>query len=214
VAPLTFTPATISYGTQVVGTTSAAKTVTVKNVSASAITLSSIASSGDFTAVGSGTKPCAAGLQLNAAASCTMSVTFSPAFGASGSVTGAIVVTDNASVGQQVLDVKGPAGLPLSFTPTSLTFAPQTVANSSTPQTVTLTNNLASSVSPTIAGSGEFAAVPGGLTPCGASLASKATCTFTVIFTPSGVGTRTSAVTVTDSANPGAQSMNVTGTGQ
>jgi hypothetical protein len=126
VAPLTFTPATISYGTQVVGTTSTAKIVTVKNVSASAVTLSSIASSGDFTAVGSGTKPCAAGLQLNAAASCTMSVTFSPAFGASGSVTGAIVVTDNASVGQQVLDVKGPAGLPLSFTPTSLTFAPQT----------------------------------------------------------------------------------------
>jgi len=214
VAPLTFTPATLSYGTQVVGTTSAAKTVTVKNTSAGAVTLSSIASTGDFAAVGSGTKPCAASLQLNAGASCTMSVTFFPAFGASGTITGAVVITDNAAVGQQILDVKGPASLPLTFSPTSLTFAAQDVATSSAPQTVTVMNNLTAAISPTIAGSGEFAAVPGGATPCGASLTSKAKCTFTVTFTPSGVGTRVSAVTVIDAANPSAESMNVTGTGQ
>jgi hypothetical protein len=34
-----------------------------------------------------------------------------------------------------------------------------------------------------------------------------------VTFTPSAVGTRASAVTVTDSANPSVQTMNVTGTG-
>jgi hypothetical protein len=186
----------------------------VKNVSASTITLSSIASSGEFTAAGSGTTKCIAGLLLNASQSCTLSVTFSPALGANGSISGAVVFTDTASVGQQIFDVKGTAALPLTFAPTSLTFAAQTVATASAAQTVTITNNLSTSVSPVIAGNGDYAAVPGGTTPCTSTLAAKAKCTFTVTFTPSAVGTRASAVTVTDSANPAVQTLTVTGTGQ
>ncbi len=214
VAPLTFTPATLTFAAQAVGTISTGKTVTVKNTSASTLTLSAIASSGDFAEVGSGTTPCAASLALNAGASCTMSVTFSPAFGAAGAINGAVVVSDNATVGRQIFDVKGTAALPLTFSPASLTFPAQNVATSSAPQTVTITNNLAGSVTLAIAGSGEFAAVPGGLTPCGASLAGHAKCTFSVTFAPSAVGTRGSAATVTDSANPSLQSVNVIGTGQ
>jgi hypothetical protein len=213
-APLTFTPANLTFSTEAVGTTSTAKTVTVKNVSASAVTLSSIASSGEFTAAGSGTTKCIAGLLLNASQSCTLSVTFSPALGANGSISGAVVFTDTATVAQQILDVKGTAALPLTFAPTSLTFAAQTVATTSAAQTVTITNNLSTSVSPVIAGNGDYAAVPGGTTPCTSTLAAKAKCTFTVTFTPSAVGTRASAVTVTDSANPAVQTLTVTGTGQ
>jgi hypothetical protein len=88
------------------------------------------------------------------------------------------------------------------------------VATTSTAQTVTLTNNLASSVSTTIVGSGDFAAAPGGTTPCTGTLGAHAKCTITVTFTPSAVGTRASAVTVTDGANPAVQTLNVTGTGQ
>ena len=212
-APLTFTPTSLSLAA-VVGTTSAAKAVTVKNTSASTLTLNSIAASGEFSASGSGATPCAAGHVLNAGSSCTLSATFTPAFGSGSSITGAIVVTDTATVGQQILDAKGTVALPLTFAPTSLTFASQSVATSSAPQTVTITNNLATALTPTIAANGDYAAAPGGTTPCTSSLAAHAKCTFTVTFTPSAVGTRTSTVTVTDSANPGVQTLSVTGTGQ
>jgi astacin (peptidase family M12A)/centrosomal CEP192-like protein len=212
--PLTFTPANLSFSTQSVGTTSTGKTVTVKNVSASLLTLNSIASSGEFSANGSGATPCTANLILNASQSCTLSVTFSPALGANGSISGAVVLSDTAPVGTQILDVKGTAALPFSFAPASLTFPTQAVGTTSAAQTVTITNNLATSVSPAIAGSGDYVAIPGGTMPCTSTLLAKAKCTFIVTFTPSAVGTRASAVTVTDSANPSVQTMNVTGTGQ
>lgn len=59
-----------------------------------------------------------------------------------------------------------------------------------------------------------FTAAPGGATPCTSTLAAKAHCTFSVTFPPSAVGTRASAITVTDSANPAVQTLNATGTGQ
>jgi hypothetical protein len=213
-APLTFTPTTLTFTAQAVGTTSAAKSLTVKNNSASSLTLTTIATSGDFSATGSGSKPCAANLILAASATCTLNVTFSPALGSSGTINGAVVITDNAAIGQQILDAKGTSALPLAFSPATLTFAAQTVATTSAPQTVTLTNNLSTAVSPTITGSGDFAAAPGGATPCASSLAGKAHCTFNVTFTPSAVGTRTATVSVTGSASPSVQTMSASGTGQ
>jgi len=213
-APLAFTPTTLTFTTQAVGTTSPAKSLTVKNSSASSLTLETIAITGDFSATGSGATPCKPNLNLAAAATCTLSVTFSPALGASGSISGGVVITDNATINQQILDAKGTTALPLTFAPATLTFSPQTVATTSAAQTVTLTNNLASSVSLTITGSGDYTAIPGGATPCSSALAAKAHCTFTVTFTPSAVGTRASAITVTDSVTPAVQTLNTTGIGQ
>jgi hypothetical protein len=213
-APLTFTPTTLSFATQAVGTTSAAKSLTVKNNSASSLTLTTLTSSGDFSATGSGSVPCVANLVLAAAATCTLNVTFSPALGSSGTINGAVIITDNATVGQQILDAKGTSALPLTFAPTTLTFSAQTVATTSAAQTVTLTNNLSTSVSPVITGSGDYSAVAGGTTPCTSTLAAGAHCTFNVTFTPSAIGTRTAAITVTDSANPSVQILSATGTGQ
>jgi Astacin (Peptidase family M12A)/Divergent InlB B-repeat domain/Abnormal spindle-like microcephaly-assoc'd, ASPM-SPD-2-Hydin len=213
-APLTFTPATLTFAAQALGTTSPAKSLTVKNTSTSSVTLSSIATTGDFSAVGAGSKPCSANLQLAANASCTLGVTFAPALGASGTISGAVVITDNAAISQQVLDAKGTGALPLTFAPTALTFAAQTVATTSVAQTVTLTNNLATAVSPTITGSGDYSASPGGTAPCTSTLAAKTQCTFLVTFTPSAVGARTAAITVTDSATPSVQTLSTTGTGQ
>lgn len=213
-APLTFTPSTLTFSAQSVGTASAAQPVTIKNSSSTSLTLSTIATTGYFSASGSGATPCAASLELSAGASCTLSVTFSPALGASGTVNGAVIVTDTSAIMQQILDAKGATVLPLTFAPTTLTFAAQSVATTSAAQTVTLTNNFATSVSPTIRGSGDYSVVSGGPTPCTSTLASKAHCTFTVTFTPSAVGTRASAITVSDSANPAVQTMNVTGIGQ
>ena len=212
--PLTFTPASLIFPVQAVGSTSATKTVTVKNVSAGSITLNSLGTSGEFAVADGGTRPCAAGLHLAANTACTMVVTFAPAFGTNGVVNGAVVISDTGSVGQQVLDVKGTAALPVSFAPTTLAFAAQNVATSSTAQTVTLTNNLATSLSPTIVGNADYAAAPGGATPCTGTLAAHTKCTFTIVFTPTAIGKRTGAITVTDSANPGTQIMSLSGTGQ
>jgi hypothetical protein len=213
-APLTFTPTTLSFRPQAVGTTSAAKSLVVKNNSASSLTLTTIATSGDFSATGTGTVPCAANLVLAASATCTLNVTFSPALGSSGAINGAVVITDNATVNQQILDAKGASALPLTFAPSTLTFAAQTVATTSAAQTITLTNNLATSVSPTTTGSGDYVAVPGGTTPCTSTLAAGAHCTFNVTFTPSAIGTRTATITVTDSATPAVQVLSASGTGQ
>ena len=213
-APLTFTPATLTFANQVIGTSGATKIVTVKNTSAAAVTLSGFSGTGYFAATPGHTTPCSAGLSLAAGASCTVSVEFTPDVAAPGVINGSVTFTDNASVGTQILDVKGTVVLPLSFTPASLTFLAQTVATASAPQTVTITNNLSSSTNITIVGSGDFTAAPGGTTPCTSTLAALAKCTINVTFTPSAVGTRASDVTVTDLGNPGAQTITVTGTGQ
>ena len=92
-APLTFTPTSLSFGNVVVNTTSAGKVVTVKNVSASAVTINTFPASGNYSATGSGATPC--GGPLNAGSSCTFTVTFSPLL--SGTVAGAVTVTDNAA---------------------------------------------------------------------------------------------------------------------
>jgi len=213
--PLSFTPNTVTYAGQTVGTASTAKTVTVKNTSASSLTVSGITWSGDFSAAPSGTTPCTASLVLVAGGSCTLSVTFAPALGTSGTINGSIIFADTAPVSQQILDVRGTAVLPLTFAPTTLTFgAAQTVGTASAAQTITLSNNLATTLNPVIAGSGDFAVVAGGLTPCTGTLNAHAKCTFTVTFTPSAVGTRASAITVSDTANPSVETLAVTGTGQ
>ncbi len=212
--PLTFTPATETFAVQAVGTTSPAKTVTLKNTSANTIAISSIAGSGDFVVAGSGTRPCGAGLKLAANAACTLTVAFAPALGTNGVINGAVIVTDDASAGQQVLDAKGTAAQPVSFSPATLTFAPQSVATAAAAQTVTLTNNLSTTLTLTITGNGDYAAAAGGANPCSGALAAHTKCTFNVTFTPSAIGLRPSAITVTDSGNPNVQTMNVTGTGQ
>lgn len=74
--------------------------------------------------------------------------------------------------------------------PTSLSFGTVLDGTTSIAQTVTITNNTGTVVPYTLANQtgnvGDFAAVPGGTAPCGATLAANATpCTISVTFTPS-----------------------------
>jgi len=79
---------------------------------------------------------------------------------------------------------------------------------------VTVLNNLPTTVNPALVSNGDFAAAPGGATPCTGTLAGHGKCTFTVTFTPSAIGMRTGAITLTDAANPSLQTLSLTGTGQ
>jgi hypothetical protein len=144
---------------------------------------------------------------------CSIGVTFAPSI--SGIIKGGVALTDNAAVGQQVLNVSGTAVPPVTFSPASLIFAAQNVGTTSAPQTVTLTNNLNTTLTGIgIVASGDFSATPGGTTPCTSTVVAKGSCTFNVTFTPSQTGAIKGGITVTDSASSSPQLVNLTGTGQ
>ena len=209
-APLKFSPTSLTFATQAFNSASPAQTVTITNSSASSVTISTIAASGNFAAAGSGTTPCKGGTVLASNGACTMNVTFTPTY--LGTIKGAITVSDNATVNQQVLNVSGSAVLPVTLSPTSLTFAAQNVGTTSAPQTVTLTNNLSTTLSKiVISATGDFALATN---TCAATLAAKGQCTVSVTFTPSQTGSIKGAVTVTDSAVTSPQVVNLGGTGQ
>ena len=80
----------------------------------------------------------------------------------------------------------------VSLSPTSLTFASQTVGTSSTAQAVTLTNSGNAALSVTsVAVSGTNASDFAQTNTCGQARSGGANCTISVTFTPIAAGTRT-----------------------
>jgi hypothetical protein len=203
-SPLSFTPASLSYTNAVVGT-STSKKVIVKNTSASSLTVSSVSGSGDYIASG-----CVGA--LSSGASCTLTVTFVPSN--TGSINGAVAIRNNTAVSPQMLDVTGTAILPLTIAPASLSFGTFTVGTTSGPATVTLTNHLAASTSITYSASGDFHAVAGGGSPCGASLGAGASCTFVVTFSPTTTGSVSGVATVTNTGGFSPREVKLSGIGQ
>jgi hypothetical protein len=211
-SPLTFSPLTQSFASTLIGTASAAKTVTVTNSSVSPVNITNFVASGDFSVVGSGTTPC--GGVLGAGASCTAAVAFHPSV--PGSIKGSVTLMDNAPVNTQLYNIMGKAVLPVSFSPTSLTFAAQTVGTTSAPKIVTLTNNQAIALTLTsVVASGQYTAAAGGTTPCGSTVNAHSSCTFAVTFSPKQPVAIPGVVTVTHNAASGnPQVIKLSGTGQ
>ena len=97
----------------------------------------------------------------------------------------------------------------VSLSPTSLTFASQTVGTTSAAQTVTLKNTGTASLSiSSIAASGNFAET----TACPSSLPAGASCTISVTFTPTAAGTPTGSISITDNAAASPQAVSLSGT--
>src|SRR5207302_1047114 len=101
-----------------------------------------------------------------------------------------------------------------SLSPTSLDFGAQTVNTTSAPQTVTLSNTgnaTLSSINISISGGNnlDFAQTNN----CPASLGSNSSCSINVTFTPTATGSRSAALTVTDSATGSPQAASLTGVG-
>ena len=98
----------------------------------------------------------------------------------------------------------------VAMAPHSLQFASQVVGTTSAPQTTVLRNMGSASltISAKIAGT-DFAETD----DCGGTLAAASFCTFTVTFTPSGSGSFTEALTITDDAQGSPHVVTLTGTG-
>lgn len=98
----------------------------------------------------------------------------------------------------------------ISLLPTNILFPPQAIGTTSAPAVITLTNSSTSALSITATAiTGDFAETNN----CGTSLAANTSCQFNVTFTPSTYGSRTSFLTITDSATAATQAVSLSGMG-
>lgn len=209
-APFTFTPVNLSFGNVALNTASS-KVVTVKNVSAAAVTISSLTGSGYYTVAASGTTPCTG--SVAAGKTCTMTVTFTPL--ATGTSVGGIAVVDNAAVNTQIFGATGNGVLPITMSPTSVSFGATAVGSTSAVQVVTVTNTQTTAVTiNSVVASGDFLYTSGGATPCGTSVPASGSCTLGVKFSPTVTGAISGNLTFSYGAGSSPQSVSLSGTGQ
>ena len=214
---ITFTPsAALTFPNTTVGQTSAPQVLTVTNTGNAALTLSVgtlAGASADFTS----TTTC--GTSLAPSANCTFTFAFTPQ--ATGTLTAAIALTDNASNSPQNITLTG-IGTPIpvpqaTLAPASITFSPTSIGSTSAALSIALTNTGSAALS--ISG-----IVLGGKSPtdfattntCPATLAAGLSCQISVTFSPAAVATYSATLTVTDNAGSKAgstQSVTLQGSG-
>jgi hypothetical protein len=186
-------------------------TVSITNSSRYGISVGTInfsgTNAGDFTQ----TNNCGTALAGNS--SCRISVTFTPSAGG----------TRSAKLNFQAIGVgtytdavsgSGVSGTPVSFSPSSLTFAAQTVGTTSSPQTDTITNVSGewlpiSSIAVSGVNAGDFAQT----NSCVGPAAANGTCPVSVSFTPTAAGTRRALLSFQAVSGGQTYTMPLSGTG-
>ena len=205
------TPATVDFGNQTTGIASAPQNVAVTNNLSKTVNFSAIALAGTNPGDFSQTNNC--GMSLAGGAGCIVGVTFTPS--ALGGRSASLTFTDDAAGSPQAASLSGTGIAPapvVSLSVPSLTFTTQMVNSTSASQQITLRNTgtaplLISSIMLTGANHGDFAQT----NTCGSQVAASSSCLIAVNFTPTAVGTRTAAVTITDNAADSPESVALTG---
>jgi FlaG/FlaF family flagellin (archaellin) len=204
----------LTFTTQTLGTPSASQSVILTNTGNASLTITGIATAGTDPGDFAVTNTCGGSVAANG--SCTINVTFTPA--GIGSRTASVSIADNAGGSPQAVNLTGIGSGPIAgVTTTSLTFSGQNLGTTSTAQTFTLNNTGSaalsiSSIAFTGANPGDF----GYTTTCGSSLGATSSCTISVRFTPTAIGSRTASLSITDNSNDVAgsqQSVSLTGAG-
>lgn len=139
ITPVTVSSSTLNLPSAAVGNTSAVRTVTLTNQENIPLNFTSIAASGAFAVA---TNSC--GASVAAGATCAIGVTFSPS--ALGAVAGTLTITDNATNSPQTVGLAGTGIAQVTLSTGSLTYPSTTVGVTSAVQTVTLTNNMTTSL--------------------------------------------------------------------
>jgi len=196
----------LAFGSVATGITSAPQTATLSNGLDVALNISSIRFTGTNSTDFAQTNTC--GTSLGAGASCTINVTFTP--GALGSRSATLAVTDDASNSPQTISLSGTGVIPVTLSSTSLNFGNVVIGTRRTASAVTLTNNQSVALTNiSIVANPPFSQV----NTCGTSIASGATCSITVTYTPTVAGTQSGTVTISDNASNSPQTITVKGTG-
>lgn len=209
VAPVALTPATFGFANQFVNTTSTARAFILTNNQSVPLSITNISISGVF----SQTSNCpTAPSTLAPNTSCTISVLFTPTV--AGTAAGVLTVIDSASTSPQTVSLKGSGVLPVSVTPANLVFPATHPTIASAPQTITVKNNQPGAL--TISGisiSGDYTQTSSTCLLSPNTLAAGSSCTVSVTFTPTALGTRTGTLAINDDANTNPQVAGLTGTG-
>ena len=211
------TPTSLTLASTAIGNTSAAQSVTVSNTGTAALSLTAINWSTADYIISGGT--CAAGGSVAAAGSCTISVAFRPAAGATGARNGTLSITHNAAGSPGSVTLTGTATAApapvAALAPVSLSYGSLNVGTAASAQTVTLSNtgNAALTLGTLSISSGTEFSISGGTCAAGGTVAAAASCTISVGFTPSAAGARSANLVVTHNAAGGQSTTSLSGTG-
>jgi hypothetical protein len=210
-------PTSLTFSNQEVNTPSAAQPGTLTNSGTDILHITAVAISGtnasDFTIVAAGTS-CETGLptavSVATSANCTWSVKFTPS--AVGTRTASLTFTDDTAAvagTTQSVPLTGTGTAPVVvLNPTTVTFPAQVLNTTSAAMNGMLTNtgnNVLHLTTVAITGTNvsDFALVGAGTTCTnGLSVAvTNGSCTWSITFTPTAIGTRTATLTFTDDNN-------------
>jgi hypothetical protein len=207
---LTLAPPSLSFAPQLMGTVSGAQVETITNTGSSQMAINSITRSGTNAADYSQTNTC--GSTLAAGENCAINVTVTPS--QVGPSSAAITITDSTVGSPHSVSLNGvglTSGSNATLSASSLTFGNQVVGTTSPTQSLTLSNygtTMLNIVSVTVtANFGETDSCSG------SSLASGASCTINVTFTPSATGSVSGTLSVTNNAPGSPQTVSLSGMG-
>ncbi|MDE3201206.1 MAG: choice-of-anchor D domain-containing protein [Acidobacteriota bacterium] len=193
-AALSVTPTAVNFATQALNVTSSAQTITVQNTGGSAAANIGFQITGSFSssfAVSSTT----CGTTLASGSSCIAQITFTPQVAGANSANLTVSSsTISVSAVQVPLSGAGQATSGINVSPAQMSFIVATLGQTSAPQIATITN----SGSLTASGLTLSVTSPFSLSQnsCGTSLSAGASCTASVVFTPSSNGTVNGTLTV------------------
>lgn len=201
-AAIVLNPISVTFAPTRINSTSTAQNITISNTGGTTLTLQPPSVTGDFLLTAN-----TCGATLDPGTGCTVSIAFKPT--ASGTRSGTFTITDAAGTQTASLTGTGSAPATDALSPLSITFGPQQLGTSSTPQQLTLTNSGDEPLTLISAqtSSPEFSAV----NSCGNSLNAHSACSISVIFAPQTVGTFTGTLTIGDEYRT--QTVSFAGTG-
>ncbi|HEX5413845.1 MAG TPA: SBBP repeat-containing protein [Terriglobia bacterium] len=201
-AGLTAVPNPLVFAGQAINTASAPSILKIGDDGSAALSISGIDVTGDF----GETSQC--GPSVSPGTQCSIDVTFKPT--AAGERTGTLVISDSAAGSPHIVHLSGygTSGA-VSLSASSLDFGSIVVGSTST-KTVTLTNSAQSTLGiSSIQAGGDYTESNN----CGSAVSAGASCTISVSFTPSAVGTSVGTITITDGGFGSPQSVTLSGTG-
>src|SRR6267378_2443309 len=201
-------PASVSFGSVSTGS-NATKPIVLSNTGTTAVQISSIAASGTGFSVNGITVP----FTLNAAATVTLNAVFAPT--ATGSASGSVTVTSNATNSPLTISLTGTGAQSLqatiSLTPSSANFGSVTVGstNSQTIRIGNTGNGVLTITQASVTGTGFSTS---GLT-LPLSINPGQTSTFNAQYQPSAAGTASGSITIVSNAATSPSVVSLTGNG-
>lgn len=205
----------LNLGNLTVGTPSTAQTITLSNTGNSELDFTHVGfSSGNTTdfAIDPNTTSCNFTVALSYGRSCLIGFIFTPS--AAGNRSAVLSITSDTLAGINTIQLSGAGYTTATLTPASLSYASTGVGSSTAAQVATLTNTGKAAMTISgIAFSGTGASSYSDTTTCGTTLAVATSCTISVTFKPTAVGSLPATLTVTDNAITGHQIVALTGTG-